>query len=506
MNYLLHRWIGVALALLMVSWFVSGIALMYYPWPAPTASHQLAWLAPFAPSAHLVGYPMALREAARLTTGAGGGGPPVGGRLVRWGGGGGERLVYQLWCDRKGRTEPCAIVDAFTGTLLAPVPAADAVRAARVVVGAEPPVRAVDLLLRGDHYMMAGEYAGGFPAYRVRFADPAATAVYVARASGAIFGVVTARTRVTTWIGTVPHWLYFQWLYERPGLWTWTNLILPSAGVLLAITGIVLGLRQLFPRRRRADWRVSGYRGVSKIHHVTGAVFGVIVLTWTASGVLEVLGESNEPRAGQAARVRGDPDWTRVRVSEAQAATPLPGGSGGWADPGGAAWVPVAIDLAVVGGAPGYAVHLASGGTYWVDAETGARRGELDAAQAAAVAQRALGGAVGVRSVDRITAYDTYYYARHGREMPLPAWRVALADRAHSVVYLDPVTGAPVGFVDTDSRSWRWLRDGLHTFDFPGLNNRRPLWDLVVLPLMLGGTLGALTGLWIAGRRLRRTM
>jgi hypothetical protein len=401
------------------------------------------------------------------------------------------RPVYMLLREKQRFVEPLTLVDARTGMVLAPVTPTEAVDAARAFVESKAPLRRIDVLDQGDHYMMAAEYAANFPAYRVRFADAAGSAVYVGRETGTVFGVVTAWTRFTTWTGTVPHWLYFQWLYTRPALWTWTNLVLPGVGLLLAFTGIALGLVQLLPRRNRGEWRLSGYRGMSHWHHIGGVVFGVIVVTWTLSGLLEILGPSNEPRAGQAAGARGGPvPWGAIRVSPAAA---------------GARLGPVlAIDITAVEGVPGYVVHRPGAAPSWVDAETGAGRGELDLMGAAAIARRAFEDGAGVRRVDRLTAYDTYYYARHGRQMHLPVFRVSMSDRNNSVLYLDTVSGQPVGFVDAETRTWRWVRDGLHTLDFPSLNNHRPLWDLVVLPLMIGGTLSALTGVWLLIRRVRR--
>jgi hypothetical protein len=58
--------------------------------------------------------------------------------------------------------------------------------------------------------------------------------------------------------------------------------------------------------------------------------------------------------------------------------------------------------------------------------------------------------------------------------------------------------------VDPETRWYRWLRDGLHSLDFPAINGKRPLWDIVLLPLMLGGTVAAVTGVWLLIRRLAR--
>jgi hypothetical protein len=346
----------------------------------------------------------------------------------------------------------------------------------------------------GDRYMMSREYARFFPAYRVRFSDHAATAVYVSRDRGIPFGHVTRRTRVTTWIGVVPHWLYFQWLYARFGLWTWLNLLLPSAAVIVALTGIAFGLGQLLPRRRNGTWRLSEYRGVSNWHHLAGIGFGLLVLTWTFSGVLEMLGGGNDARPGDADRVRGAAiPWSHVRLLEGDVARSLSSGA-----------PLLAIELTQLMGRRGY--HAVTAGhrqDAWIDATTGAVRGELDSASAAAAARRIVSGSP-VTRVDRVASYDTYYYARPGREMHLPAWRVTFDDSARSVLYLDTVTGAPVGFVDADTRVWRWWRDGMHSLDLPAINNKRPLWDAIVLTLMLGGALTATTGMWLVLRRLSR--
>lgn len=491
-DYLTHRWIGIVLGAMVLVWFASGIVLMYYPYPALTESQQLHLLTAYAPDARLIGCPAAVRAAAAAQSLA----PDyfVGARLEWWDG----RPLYQLWRERRGRPEAAALVDARTGTLVTPISRETAARIARIAVGPVPPLERVDLLARSDHYVMGSEFRGDFPVYRVRFGDARSTAVYVSQNHGGIPAVVTRVTRLTTWTGTVPHWLYFMWLYyDYPGAWTWVNLVLPGVAVALGLTGVFLGTYQLFPRRRRREWRVSGYHGVSLWHHVSGIVFGALVLTWSLSGLLEVLGLGNDPRPGQADVVRGGAvRWGAMRVGEAAA----------WARlrqvaPGAA--LPKAIDCVQYDGRPGYKFLLEDDRAYWVDAETGTTRGELTPEAVHPVAGRLL-PAARVVSVERLDHYDAYYYARHGRQKHLPAWRVRFDDPDRSVLYLDTVSGVPVGFMDREGRSWRWWRDGLHDLDVPALNNNRPWWDLVVLPLMIGGTVSAITGIWLLVRRLRR--
>ena len=501
LNYLTHRWIGIVLGILVFVWFGSGIVLMYYPYPELTESRQLALLRAYEPPDDLIGPSRAVQAYHTDLRERYGTGPETADRdvvtvrLER----SADRLVYRLFGDAPRRPQPLALVDARTGSVLTPLGPEAAARVARSVVGPAAPLARVELLPRSDHYFMGNEQRWAFPVYRVRFGDRAATAVYVAKNSGAVPAVVTRTTRLTTWLGTVPHWLYFMWLYyDHPGAWMWVNLVLPGVAVGLAITGIVLGVYQLFPRWRRGEWRMSGYHGMSLWHHVAGVVFGLLVLTWALSGLLEVLGVGNDPRAGQAECVRGGSvHWAAIRTSDAQALRAVRRVAPGTARP-------VAIDLVQLDGRPGYQLLLADRRTYWVDAETAAARSELPPDEVARVAGRVLDTRAHVLRVERVTAYDAYYYARHGREKHLPAWRVSFDDADRSVLYLNTVSGAPVGFVDAETRSWRWWRDGLHDLDLPALINHRPWWDAVVLPLMIGGTISAITGVWLLVRRVWR--
>jgi hypothetical protein len=50
----------------------------------------------------------------------------------------------------------------------------------------------------------------------------------------------------------------------------------------------------------------------------------------------------------------------------------------------------------------------------------------------------------------------------------------------------------------------RWLYHGLHSLDFPFLYYRRPLWDIIVIALSLGGLALTLVAMAPAWHRLRR--
>jgi hypothetical protein len=97
---------------------------------------------------------------------------------------------------------------------------------------------------------------------------------------------------------------------------------------------------------------------------------------------------------------------------------------------------------------------------------------------------------------------DAYYYSR--TTLPLPVLRVKFDDGAGTWLYIDPVVSRVVARFTTRERVQRWLYHGLHSLDFPFLYQRRPLWDIVVVTLCLGGAFLSFIGVVIAGKRVRQ--
>jgi hypothetical protein len=104
--------------------------------------------------------------------------------------------------------------------------------------------------------------------------------------------------------------------------------------------------------------------------------------------------------------------------------------------------------------------------------------------------------------VETITREDSYYYSHHNK-VALPAIRVTLADKDSTRVYLNASTGEIARVADGTSQTYRWLENGLHQLDFPILR-ARPLWDIVVLLLLLAVTISCATGAWLSFTRIGR--
>ena len=101
--------------------------------------------------------------------------------------------------------------------------------------------------------------------------------------------------------------------------------------------------------------------------------------------------------------------------------------------------------------------------------------------------------------------YDLYYLDRT-RQRPLPVLLVLMNDADQTRYYVDPKSARVVATYS--SRNWvnRWLYTGLHSLNFPFLYNYRPLWDIVVIAFMVGGTSLCVTSLVLAWRTLGRKL
>jgi hypothetical protein len=110
---------------------------------------------------------------------------------------------------------------------------------------------------------------------------------------------------------------------------------------------------------------------------------------------------------------------------------------------------------------------------------------------------------VPVREQLLLTDYDSYYYSPRG-QTPLPVLRVKFEDPLETWAYIDPATSQVVTAVHRLNRLERWLYSGLHNFDFRFLYDHRPLWDITMLVLCLGGLASSGIGLWFGVRRVVR--
>lgn len=493
---LAHRWLGIAGAVLVVGWFVSGVVMLYVGYPKLTPGERLARL----PTLQADGVATTPWQAAAAAGAAEVAAATV--RLVV----AADRPVYVV---ERPRAPPTAVL-ADTGVRAPRFDAAHARRAA----GAYSAALGVGLrtgepeTIDEDAWTHSRALDPHRPLFRVVLDDPARTWVYVSSLTGEVVRDATSHERAWNRVGAWLHWLYP--LRGGPLDPWWHEIVvgLSLVATLAAASGLVIGVWRW---RWGTPWR-NGRRTpyptrTMRWHHRLGLAAGGLTLAWAFSGLMsmnpwKVFDSGAAPLAldryaGATLDARSADRPVAELVARAREALP---------DLVEITWR--AVDGRVLAIATG-----ASGATRLFDArrctacEDGAAeldRSVLERAAAVLVPGHA------VTEVRWLTAYDAYWVARAPHTMlghlerRLPVLRLVFDDPHATWVHVDPRTGAVVGRLDRHGRVKRWLFAFLHSWDLPAWLAARPAWDAGMIAGSLAGLALACTAVVIGARRLRR--
>ena len=465
---LIHRYLGTAIGIVMVGWCLTGIVMMYVRYPEVSQVERLQHLQPLQwRGCCAVGVDSLPDDAAverfQIESLAG-------------------RPVLQL--QFAGRSPQ--LISLTDGRVISGVSRQQAADVAQGAAARRPRFLG---LITYDEWTVSGEFNRARPLYLFALDDAWGTQVYVSSRTGRVVQRTNSHQRFWNWIGAVPHWLYFAQLRHNGPLWTqvviWTSL----TGCFLTVFGIYLGVRQ-FLHRPTGRW--SGYRGLMYWHHVPGMIFGLFALTWVASGLISMNPWGFLEGGGSGAAVDDLAGSALAGNDVHQVLRSLP-------------TLPLPPDLVALESSRLW------GRLYLVATRTDGSRVRLgtDATPTplADADWKRIAKTLSATSAvvpELLTTGDRYYYSRPGVPARFPVARLILTDEPATRVYLDPLTGAPRGIIDSDSRWYRWLHVGLHTLDFSPALRSRPLWDALMVALLAGVTALCGTGTWLGWRRYIR--
>jgi hypothetical protein len=504
-----HRWLGIAGCVVFVAWFASGIVMMYERIPRLTAEERLARMAPLDLSAVQVA-PADAAAAAGLV--------PERMRVSMLG----DRPVYRFLSGGEW-----SAVFADSGEPVRGVSVDEAVDLMRRFAPDHASTIRHDARLEdSDQWTLSGVIRAHMPMHRIALGDPAGTHLYVSERTGEAVMKTTTRSRLWGYLGAVIHYIYFTPFRRHAELWTQTIIYGALVGSVMCVSGLVVGIwRYSLSRRYRhrgSDARSrSPYAGLMLWHHYAGLIFGLASFTWALSGAFSLdpwnwapgtaptsvqrnalaggplrldaftpermrraareIGRAFPPKELEALQFRGEPYLMANRP-------PTLAESDRWISTDLSAFLSpqLRLDHRVV-----HAAHAENGAFTRFPDEA------ILAAGRAAMPESAIEDAVWLEN------YDTYYYDRR-EARTLPVLRVRYRDPQRTWLYLDPRHGLIAYRQERLSRLNRWLYHGLHNLDFPFLYYRRPLWDIVVILLSLGGLTLSVTTMVAAWRRLQR--
>jgi hypothetical protein len=496
-----HRWMGIFFGLVFMTWFVSGIAFMYVGMPSLSSRERLAHVKPL----DLARVRVTPAEAARTE------------------GSSSNRVRIEMYYDGRPiyRLSGNTKVYADTGEV---VPGATEFQALNLIRNWVPEhaatVRYDARLEDSDQWTLQGAQRSLMPLHRISVGDPAYTYYYVSELTGEPVMKTDHRSRFWGWLSAVLHWTYFTPFRRHTYLWTQVIIWGSIVGAVMCVTGLAVGIWRyaLTPKYRLRGARArSPYSGWMWWHHYTGLVFGLFSCTWAFSGALSL---------GPFTVLRGAPMTLEQRTAVSGGGTTLDELSIARMQLALAAvkasFSPKEMEFLQFQGEPYLIAYPPPPDTSFAhEVGSNAERTEpwrelllvrvkapeqgvfkrFDDEAMLKVAANAMPG-VPLHDATWLNEYDAYYYSQEGTRA-LPVLRVRYADSQSTWLYLDPHSGA-IAKQDRHSRWNRWLYHGFHSLDLPFLYYRRPLWDIVVILLSLGGIALSATTMLPTYRRLAR--
>lgn len=483
---LLHRYLGMALALVFVIWFASGFTIIYTGgMPELSPRERLAGL----PDLDLESIKLTPWEAQRILSASS---EPTLTTVM-------GRPAYQFYGGYGG------VVFADQGNVLTQSMISSRQIVAEFTGAPGNLIERVGSIEELDQWTIA--LREELPLEKFRVNDGNGTEVYVSPKWGKVLLLTDTKDRFLAWVGAIPHWLYFVDLRKNIGLWAKVVVWISYLGLTLLSFGLILVFNRLRLTKLFSRSKVIFYEGVLRWHVLTGLFFGVFTLAWVFSGLL-----SMEPYAWN--RAEGVSfDRTLFQGGQLELAhfdaindatlqqdlrqvfknTPIK-----------------EIEFRRLQGNHFLNLVVPSLESTWgfdnqlFDVESYQLKKDFFSADF--VRQQIEEHKIAtILSSEILQEYDNYYYSRstaRAPSLPLPVLRIDFKDEMSSSIYVDLNTGELVHQTNRLGRVERWLYKGLHSLDFGPWYAKRPLWDIVVIILLTGGLLLSLIGTYIGMKRI----
>lgn len=269
----LHKWLGFLMAPLMVMWFLSGFVMMYHSFPRVERASVLKTLDDLSPSDTLPHPAEALALYRRATS------PDA-------------TIVSVGMEKRKG--EILFFLSGSDGDLLlrssdgkpypdTPPSVADLKELSHKITGHT--LSEIDTITHLDQWVPFAGRREDLPFYRAKISDEVGTEIYFSGRDGSVLQETDARSRLMSYIGAIPHWLYFRPIREHIDLWIKLFVILGIVGCIMILSGMIIGIYRSRQAKKKGIGKWTPYRDIwYKWHHISGLFFGIVVLTWMFSG------------------------------------------------------------------------------------------------------------------------------------------------------------------------------------------------------------------------------
>ena len=460
----IHKITGSAIAMFFLMWFVTGVVLLYHPYPQVTEEQR---------NEQKEILPSSLPDLQSLQE-------RVDGNI--------ERLSLKQF---QGQTlfsiktkDHAFVLNADSLEKVKPITFQTAQDIASRWVNAS--VLEVDTLYEREQWILFSRYDNVMPIYKFYLDDKEKTELFISGKTGEVQQLTTRSGRFWAWVGAIPHKLYIPLLRKETEVWQNTISIISGICLLAAISGWILGICLWIKRfKRKKVWENPYKKKWYRLHFLFGIIFGVFTIGWALSGIFAMqkvpqwMVSTDGEYTFKSARLWGmkplslncyQLDYRKLREAYPNLKE---------------------VEWTHFGSIPAY--RVVDGNKEWYVDASNHEIQPLDIPQETIIKgfQKIHGEDTPIH-ISWMEESDNYYLSRRVN-LPLPVYKVEVEDKNESVYYVSPETGY-VRYLNKNKVVRKWLFNAIHYLDIDWLLARPWLWTICIWTLCIGCGMVCLTG------------
>ncbi len=474
LSFSLHRIFGTVIALFFLMWFLTGLVLIYHPYPRLSDAQRYAiqeTLPDSLPNIHTY-----------IANGSEG----IQNLRVRQF----QNQTLITYTKHKKKYTFC------TDTLqnIRPITFTTAKTTAQRCLDAT--IRRVDTLLQREQWVLYSKYEQELPIYRFYFDDPQQHEVFVSSRSGEVLQITNTQSRLWAWLGAIPHKFYLPFIRKNLDVWKSSITIGGILCTLAALTGIIITLYILIKRSKKGNVLLNPYRKTFyRWHYTTGIIFGIFVLAWGISGIFSLqripqwLIPMEQEYIFRPSKMWGEKalSLSAYRLDYRTLKTTYPDLK--------------EISWTHFGNIPVYEIISGKEKNY-IDASTPIAKPLNISKETILKGIQNIHGTNAKFKISMMNEYDNYYLSRNS-SLPLPVYKIEIDNQENSLYYVCPTTGY-IRYLNTNKKIKKWLFNGIHYLNIHYLTERPILWTILIWTLCLGGAAVSFTGVWLGYKYISR--
>ena len=364
-----------------------------------------------------------------------------------------------------------------------------------------------DTIYYREQWVLYERYKSEMPMVHLTYDDKDKSELYISIKTGEVHQWTTSSNRFWAYIGAIPHKLYFPFIRKDLETWKWCIYIGGFICLIAAFTGFYVGIFVLIRRRlKKHVWENPYKKFVYRWHEFIGLGMGLFMIRFWGRKPLPLSAyKLDYTLLTTVCKDIKSVDWTHfgsvpvyavvnadsMVYIDASKSTPEP------VEVSSEEILECAIKVISQGKSDGENSH---GHATRMEREKSSANSTPDSGKETETATIQKSDC----SIELLTAYDEYYTDRDN-EYPLPIYKVDINNADGSRFYVSPQTGE-VRYSNHNRRVKRWAVNAIHYLKIQALMKHKVLWTICIWVLCLGGAFVSLTGAWLGLKWIKRSI